>query len=231
MRRTEPRNGRRDGGRKAQKRCSVLPEPGSGGSEMTSATDGKTLTSNVKRGGGGDRQVKRGRQPVNQGGQRGGGGNAGQKKGGGRESAAARDTAPPRLLGDADAHTVLFDPGERLDGVAPALGADTVGSDAGLFQCRCDARGTLPREFQVEGVRTRSGIGIADDLDPGGRIGLQVLGKRCDLRLFGGADLRRTDTEEDIFTQCCPASRRPSSPEPARERAPARQVPPFGRAR
>ena len=40
MRRTGPRNGRRDGGRKAQKRCSVLPEPGSGGSEMTSATDG-----------------------------------------------------------------------------------------------------------------------------------------------------------------------------------------------
>ena len=51
-------------------------------------------------------------------------------------------------------------------------------------------------------MRTRSGIGIADDLDPGGRIGLQILGKRCDLRLFGGADLRRTDTEEDIFTQC-----------------------------
>ena len=93
-------------------------------------------------------------------------------------------------------------PGERLDGVAPALGRDAVGSDAGLFQCRCNARGTLPREFQVEGVRTRSGIGIADDLDPGGRIGLQILGKRCDLRLFGGADLRRTDTEEDIFTQC-----------------------------
>src|SRR5699024_8838530 len=80
MRRTGPRNGRRDGGRKAQKRCSVLPEPGSGDSEMTSAADGKTLASNVKRGGGGDRQVKRGRQPVNQGGQRGGGGNAGQKK-------------------------------------------------------------------------------------------------------------------------------------------------------
>lgn len=39
MRRTGPRNGRRDGGRKAQKRCSVLPEPGSGGSEMTSAAD------------------------------------------------------------------------------------------------------------------------------------------------------------------------------------------------
>lgn len=31
MRRTGPRNGLRDGGRKAQKRCSVLPEPGSGG--------------------------------------------------------------------------------------------------------------------------------------------------------------------------------------------------------
>ncbi len=40
MRRTGPRNGRRDGGRKAQKRCSVLPEPGSGGSEMTNAADG-----------------------------------------------------------------------------------------------------------------------------------------------------------------------------------------------
>ena len=80
MRRTGPRNGRRDGGRKAQKRCSVLPEPGSGGSEMTNAADGKTLASNVKRGGGGDRQVKRGRQPANQGGLRGGGGNAGQKK-------------------------------------------------------------------------------------------------------------------------------------------------------
>lgn len=89
MRRTGSRNGRRDGGRKAQKRCSVLPEPGSGGSEMTSATDGKTLTSNVKRGGGGDRQVKRGRQPVNQGGQRGGGGNAGQKK-------AAAGNLPPQ---------------------------------------------------------------------------------------------------------------------------------------
>ena len=89
MRRTGSRNGRRDGGRKAQKRCSVLPEPGSGGSEMTSATDGKTLASNVKRGGGGDRQVKRGRQPVNQGGQRGGGGNAGQKK-------AAAGNLPPQ---------------------------------------------------------------------------------------------------------------------------------------
>lgn len=40
MRRTGPRNGRRDGGRKAQKRCSVLPKPGSGGSEMTNAADG-----------------------------------------------------------------------------------------------------------------------------------------------------------------------------------------------
>ena len=40
MRRTGSRNGLRDGGRKAQKRCSVLPEPGSGGSEMTSAADG-----------------------------------------------------------------------------------------------------------------------------------------------------------------------------------------------
>lgn len=89
MRRTGSRNGLRDGGRKAQKRCSVLPEPGSGGSEMTSAADGKTLASNVKRGGGSDRQVKRGRQPVNQGGQRGGGGNAGQKK-------AAADSLPPQ---------------------------------------------------------------------------------------------------------------------------------------
>ena len=60
----------------------------------------------------------------------------GAKKSGGRKSAAARDTAPPCLLGDANAHTVLFDPGERLDGVAPALGRDAVGSDAGLFQCR-----------------------------------------------------------------------------------------------
>ena len=89
MRRTGPRNGRRDGDRKAQKRCSVLPEPGSGGSEMTNAADGKTLASNVKRGGGGDRQVKRGRQPVNQGGQRGGGGNVGQKK-------AAAGNLPPQ---------------------------------------------------------------------------------------------------------------------------------------
>ncbi len=40
MRRTGRRNGLRDGGRKAQKRCSVLPEPGSGGSEMTNAADG-----------------------------------------------------------------------------------------------------------------------------------------------------------------------------------------------
>ena len=40
MRRTGSRNGLRDGDRKAQKRCSVLPEPGSGGSEMTSAADG-----------------------------------------------------------------------------------------------------------------------------------------------------------------------------------------------
>ena len=40
MRRTGSRNGLRDGGRKAQKRCSVLPEPGSGGSEMTNAADG-----------------------------------------------------------------------------------------------------------------------------------------------------------------------------------------------
>ena len=89
MRRTGPRNGRRDGGRKAQKRCSVLPEPGSGSSEMTNAADGKTLASNVKRGGGGDRQVKRGRQPANQGGLRGGGGNAGQKK-------AAAGNLPPQ---------------------------------------------------------------------------------------------------------------------------------------
>lgn len=89
MRRTGSRNGLRDGGRKAQKRCSVLPEPGSGGSKMTSAATGKTLASNVKRGGGGDRQVKRGRQPANQGGLRGGGGNAGQKK-------AAADFLPPQ---------------------------------------------------------------------------------------------------------------------------------------
>lgn len=89
MRRTGPRNGRRDGGRKAQKRCSVLPKPGSGGSEMTNAADDKTLASNVKRGGGSGRQVKRGRQPVNQGGQRGGGGNAGQKK-------AAAGNLPPQ---------------------------------------------------------------------------------------------------------------------------------------
>ena len=93
MRRAGPRNGRRDGGRKAQKRCSVLPEPGSGGSEMTSAADevkkrparwrpegartakrhtgqtcaadGKTLASNVKRGGeGGNAGQKKRRQEI-----------------------------------------------------------------------------------------------------------------------------------------------------------------------
>lgn len=153
------------------------------------------------------------------------------KKSGGRKSAAARDTAPPCLLGDANAHTVLFDPGERLDGVAPALGRDAVGSDAGLFQCRCNARGTLPREFQVEGVRTRSGIGIADRSRSGRKdwpSGTRQALRPSPVRRCGSAPNRYG---RRYFHAVQPASRRPSSPEPARERAPARQVPPFGRAR
>ena len=112
MRRTGSRNGLRDGGRKAQKRCSVLPEPGSGGSEMTSAADGvkkrparwrqegtetmfclagtgKRRQRDDKRDERQDTDVEREKRPVNQGGQRDGGVNAGQKK-------AAAGNLPPQ---------------------------------------------------------------------------------------------------------------------------------------
>ncbi len=65
---------------------------------------------------------------------------------------------------------VLFDSGERLYGIALAFDSDSAGINARFLQrCRHACRPQF-REFQVEGLRSRSGIGITDDFDL--RIGI-----------------------------------------------------------
>lgn len=67
----------------------------------------------------------------------------------------------PDLSSDAD--LVLFDFGERLCGIALAFDSDSAGINARFLQHSRNACRPQFREFQVEGLRSRSSVGIADD--------------------------------------------------------------------
>lgn len=62
-----------------------------------------------------------------------------------------------------DAHPVLFDFRERLYGIVLAFDSDSAGINARFLQHSRNACHPQFREFQVEGLRSRSSVGIADD--------------------------------------------------------------------
>ncbi len=148
----------------------------------------------------------------------------GAKKSGGRKSAAARDTAPPCLLGDTNADTVLLDAGERLDGVAPALGAMRSAAIP-AFSMRLRRPRRAAGNFQIDGMRTGRSIGIAEDFDIRFGIGLQVLDQRADLGLFGRCGSATSRSGRRCFHAVRPVARRRVAGA-GTGRAPSPRVPP-----